>query len=79
MRSWVIGRGVSMFCIDRAIACASGVPMKIGSTPPLPRRLAEDDHRCARRAFRSFDADQFHLDGHRRPHYSRYRPHFRGR
>ena len=30
MRSWVIGRGVSIFCRDSAIACASGVPMKIG-------------------------------------------------
>src|ERR687898_934027 len=42
MRSWVIGRGVSMFCIESAMAWASGPPMKIGSTrrwPAVSRRI----------------------------------------
>jgi hypothetical protein len=42
MRSWVIGRGVSMFCMVRAIACASGTPMKMGRTrrcPATSRRM----------------------------------------
>src|SRR5450756_2541814 len=36
MRSWVIGRGVSIPCKAKAIAVASGAPMKMGRVRPSP-------------------------------------------
>ena len=40
-RSWVIGRGVEMFSICKAMAFASNIPTQIGSTfcPSLSRRM----------------------------------------
>ena len=40
-RSWVIGRGVAMFSICKAIAFASKMPTQIGNTrcPSLSRRI----------------------------------------
>ena len=55
MRSWVIGRGVSIPWSAKAMAVASGAPMKIGSVRPSPsdscsRRTGVLDCRSTRTA-----------------------------
>ena len=55
MRSWVIGRGVSIPWRAKAMAVASGAPMKIGSVRPRPsdswsRRTGVFDCRSTRTA-----------------------------
>ena len=63
MRSWVIGRGVGMFSMVRAMALASKTPIQMGRILSLSAIFEDDDgHFGDWIDHQSFD---FHFDFHR--------------